>query len=88
MEANSIREFQFSDDSILPLTVVKDSSTYLQTSDSLEPQLVRTYEVRAFGYVHDSHLIDVETEESFTVTKINTKMGYTYLTIQERNMGF
>lgn len=87
MEINSVREFRFPDGTVLPLTVVRDMSAYRE-NDTIDPQLVRTYEIRAYGSVNVPWLEDVETDERFTVTKLNTKFGFTYLTVQERNMGF
>ena len=87
MEANSVREFKFEDDTILPLTVVKVDFKYLN-DDAAQPQLVKTYELRAVGSVYANELIDVETNEELTVTRIYSKLGFTYITVQERNMVF
>ena len=87
MEANSVREFKLPDGIILPLTVVRVDHKYLDT-DTTQPQLVKSYELRAIGSLYADTLTDVLTDEELTVTRIYSKLGFTYITVQEKNMVF
>lgn len=86
MQVATKREFEIDGEEIT-LTVVGESSKR-QDGDNFNAQLVYSWLLRSKGYLHAEEVTDVETQETFTVTKIETKLGFTYLTVTRKNMIF
>lgn len=84
MEVATKRDFEVNGEEIM-LTVVGESSKYTDT-DSLQPQLVKSYLLRSKGALSAEEVLDVEENELYSVTKIETKLGFTYLTVTRKNL--
>lgn len=86
MEVATKRDFEVNGEEIM-LTVVGESSKYTD-NDSLQPQLIKSYLLRSKGALSAEEVLDVEENELYSVTKIETKLGFTYLTVTRKNMIF